>query len=170
MWFLADSAHLGSWQLFQIAGPVAWRWPFQVHGRLSHTIGDAVYSWFDRNMLGGQIVVIITPITLRQPSADMANCIAYSPLIRSLALHPNTLGYAPYVQFGWNRLWVRVIVGYLPKQIKSIFLHTTINWAVADCFACGAATPNLRAGASSKHFGRLPLMLVWSESIVGASN
>ncbi len=61
-------------------------------------------------------------------------------------------------------------MGYLPKQIKSIFLHTTINWAVADCFACGAATPNLRAGASSQHLGRLPLTLVWSELIVGASN
>ena len=61
-------------------------------------------------------------------------------------------------------------MGYLPKQIKLIFLHTTINWAAADCFACGAATPNLRAGASSQHLGRLPLTLVWSESIVGASN
>jgi hypothetical protein len=100
----------------------------------------------------------------------MADCIACSPLIRSLALHPNTMGNAPYVQFGRNRLWVRVIVGYLPKQIKSIFLHTTINWAAADCFACGAATPNLRAGASSQHLGRLPLTLVWSGSIVGASN
>ncbi len=59
---------------------------------------------------------------------------------------------------------------YPPKQIKSIFLHTTINWAAADCFACGAATPNLRAGASSQHLGRLPLTLVWSELIVGTSN
>ena len=61
-------------------------------------------------------------------------------------------------------------MGYLPKQIKLIFLHTTINWAAADCFACGAATPNLRACASSQHLGRLPLTLVWLESIVGASN
>jgi hypothetical protein len=61
-------------------------------------------------------------------------------------------------------------MGYLQKQIKTIFLHTTINWAADDCFACGAATPNLRAGDSSQHLGWLPPTLVWSESIVGERN
>ena len=61
-------------------------------------------------------------------------------------------------------------MGYLPKQIKSIFFHTTINWAAADYFACGAATPNLRAGATSQHHGKLTPKLVWPELIVGASN
>jgi hypothetical protein len=34
------------------------------------------------------------------------------------------------------------------NQIQSIFLHTTINWAMADCIACGAATPNTHGTAS----------------------
>ncbi len=56
------------------------------------------------------------------------------------------------------------------KQIKSIFLHTTINWAMADFFTCGAATPNPHDAASSQHYGRCPNASVLSESMVGASN
>ena len=162
-WWLAACANRSACGVAVTTLPSA-RAPFTHHWRRRLRL---VWS---KSVRGGRIVVIITTITLRQPSADMANCITCSPLIRLLTLHPNTMGDAPYVQFGRNRLWVRVIVGYLPKQIKSIFLHTTINWAAADCFACGAATPNLRAGASSQHLGRLPLALVWSESIAGASN
>jgi hypothetical protein len=43
----------------------------------------------------------------------------------------------------------------------------TINWDMADCFACGA---NKLGGASSQHHGRRPPHLVWSESMVGVSN
>jgi hypothetical protein len=39
------------------------------------------------------------------------------------------------------------------EQIQSIFLHTRINWAMADCIACGVATPNLHGTASSQHYG-----------------
>jgi len=56
------------------------------------------------------------------------------------------------------------------KHIKSIFLHTTINCAIADCVACGAVAPNPHGTASSQHHGRRPNASAWSESTVGASN
>ena len=56
------------------------------------------------------------------------------------------------------------------KQIQSIFLHTTINWAMSDFFTCGVATPNPHDAASSQHYGRFPNALVLLESMVGASN
>ncbi len=56
------------------------------------------------------------------------------------------------------------------KQIKSIFLHTTINWAIADCIACGTVNPNPHGTTSSQHHGRGPNASVWLESTVGASN
>jgi hypothetical protein len=60
--------------------------------------------------------------------------------------------------------------GGTAKQIKSIFLHTTINWAIADCVACGTVTPNPHGAASSQHHGQRPNVSVWLESTVGASN
>jgi hypothetical protein len=41
---------------------------------------------------------------------------------------------------------------------------------MADCIACGAATPNQLCSASSQHHGQRPPRLVFSESTVGASN
>jgi hypothetical protein len=41
---------------------------------------------------------------------------------------------------------------------------------MADCIACGDATPNLHDEASSQNHGRCPNALVWLESMVGASN
>ena len=45
----------------------------------------------------------------------------------------------------------------------------TINWDMADCFACGAAAPKKLGGASSQHHGQCPPRLVWLESMVGVS-
>jgi hypothetical protein len=53
---------------------------------------------------------------------------------------------------------------------KRFFLHTTINWAMADCIACGTATPNPLHAASSQHHGQRCQRSVLSESTVGASN
>ena len=41
---------------------------------------------------------------------------------------------------------------------------------MADCIACGAATPNPLGAASSQHHGRRRQRSVLSESLVGASN
>ncbi len=41
---------------------------------------------------------------------------------------------------------------------------------MANCIACGAATPNLHGAASSQHHGRRSNASVLSESTVGASN
>jgi hypothetical protein len=41
---------------------------------------------------------------------------------------------------------------------------------MANCIACGAATPNLHGAASSQHHGRRSNSSVLSESTVGASN
>ena len=35
------------------------------------------------------------------------------------------------------------------KRIKSIFFHTTINWAMADCISNGAVSPNPFAAVAS---------------------
>jgi hypothetical protein len=100
----------------------------------------------------------------------IASPVAWRPPIHMAPLHPNTMGDAPTRWFGWNQQWGRVIGGVLPKQIQSIFLHTTINWAMADFIACGMVIPNLHDAASSQHYGRCPNASVWSESTVGASN
>ncbi len=155
--------------------------------------------------------------------------------IRTMRLHPNTMGNAPTRWFGHNQRWGQAIGWVPPKQIKSIFLHTTINccygwlhrlwqcqsqsaqWsfiptpratpqrvglvgingggeqlggfhrsklnqffyifytqqstaAMADCIACGNATPNPHDEASSQNHGRRPYAWIWLESMVGASN
>ena len=41
---------------------------------------------------------------------------------------------------------------------------------MADCIACGAATPNPLGAASSQHHGQRRQRSVLSESLVGASN
>jgi hypothetical protein len=48
-------------------------------------------------------------------------------------------------------------------------LHTTLNWAAADCIACGALIPNLLRAALSQHHGGLPPCSVSLELTVGAS-
>ncbi len=53
------------------------------------------------------------------------------------------------------------------------FKENSTPWlpaAMADCIACGAATPNLHGAASSQHHGQRSNASVLSESTVGASN
>jgi hypothetical protein len=100
----------------------------------------------------------------------IASPVAPPPPNRLAALHTNTMGDGPHVRFGRNQWRGRVIGGDLTKLLKTIFLHTTINWDMADCFACGAATPKPLGCASYQHHGRRPPRSVWSGSIAGASN
>jgi hypothetical protein len=72
----------------------------------------------------------------------------------------NTMSNAPFVWFGWNQRWGRVIGGDLLMKIKSFFLHTPIIWALADYFAFGASTPKPLDGASSQHHGQCAHMVV----------
>ncbi len=96
--------------------------------------------------------------------------VATLPPNRLAALHTDTMGNGPHIRFGWNQWQGRVIGGDLTKLLKTIFLHTTINWDMADCFACGTAAPKPLGGASYQHHGWRPPRSFWSESIAGASN
>jgi hypothetical protein len=79
--------------------------------------------------------------------------VATLPPNRLAALHTDTMGNGPHIRFGWNQWQGRVIGGDLTKLLKTIFLHTTINWDMADCFACGTAAPKPLGGASYQHHG-----------------
>ncbi len=96
--------------------------------------------------------------------------VALPPPNRLVPLHPHTVGDAPQRWFCWNRRWVRALPTIPPTPFRRFYACRQSSADMADCIACGAATPNLLGTASSQHHGRRRQCSVLSESSVGASN
>ncbi len=79
----------------------------------------------------------------------IASPVALPPPIFMAPLHPNTMGDALTLWFSWNQRWRRVTGGVLPKQIQSFFYTQQSTADMADCFACGAATPRCHQAATA---------------------
>jgi hypothetical protein len=80
--------------------------------------------------------------------ADYIACGAATPNPHGAASFQHH-GRRSYASVLWNQRWGQVIGGVLPKQIQSIFYTQQSTAEMADCFACGAATPRCRQAAAA---------------------
>jgi hypothetical protein len=155
--FSISSAHHDGQRLWLIALSVGMPLPILMAPLHPNTMGYAPMRRFGRNqwwrrVIGGFCRSKFNQFFYTQQStADMAASIACGAAI------PNPHGAASSKHHGrcHNALvWLESMVGASnwggsAKQIKSIFLHTAINWAMAASINCDVAT----GGGSDSSFG-----------------